>query len=107
MTNRSLLLGCLATMSLVAAVALPTAVWFTRENMVLRVVTIALGVLAILKHRKNIQRLLAGTRTPIAEIADICGFTARRSFYRAFHRWTGQTPAEFRRRAQTDLPQMH
>ncbi|MFM2295175.1 MAG: glycerol-3-phosphate 1-O-acyltransferase [Verrucomicrobiota bacterium] len=47
--------------SIAAGVALPVAVWFTRESMLLRVVTIALGALAIYKHKTNIQRLAAGT----------------------------------------------
>lgn len=53
--------------SIVGAVALPIAVWFTRDNWILRIVTIALGVMAILKHRKNIQRLMAGTENRIGK----------------------------------------
>lgn len=49
--------------SIAAACALPTAVWFTRESMLLRIVTIALGALAIYKHKSNIQRLMAGTES--------------------------------------------
>lgn len=49
--------------SIVAAVALPTAVWLTKENLALRLVTTALGVLAIVKHKGNIQRLLKGTES--------------------------------------------
>ena len=51
--------------SIAAAVALPTAVWFTRESLLLRMVTIALGALAIYKHKSNIQRLRAGTESRI------------------------------------------
>jgi glycerol-3-phosphate acyltransferase PlsY len=47
--------------SVLAAVALPTAVWFTQENLALRIIAIILGVLAIYKHRANIQRLRNGT----------------------------------------------
>ncbi len=47
--------------SILAAVALPTAVWFTQENLALRIIAIILGVLAIYKHRANIQRLRNGT----------------------------------------------
>jgi acyl phosphate:glycerol-3-phosphate acyltransferase len=46
--------------SILAAIALPTAVCFTKDDWTLRIVTIALGVLALLKHRTNIQRLIAG-----------------------------------------------
>ncbi len=51
--------------SLVAAVALPTAVCFTHENLALRIIAIILGVLAIYKHRTNIQRLRNGTENRI------------------------------------------
>ena len=47
--------------SLAAAVALPAAVWLTPNSLTLRIVTTALGLLAIFKHRGNIQRLLNGT----------------------------------------------
>lgn len=47
--------------SILAAIVLPTAVCLTQDNWMLRIVTVALGVLALLKHRTNMQRLLAGT----------------------------------------------
>jgi glycerol-3-phosphate acyltransferase PlsY len=47
--------------SIAAALALPVAVWFTRDDTLLRLVTIILGALAIYKHKTNIQRLIAGT----------------------------------------------
>jgi glycerol-3-phosphate acyltransferase PlsY len=47
--------------SLAAAVALPTAVWLTKDSLFLGIVTTALGLLAIYKHKGNIQRLLNGT----------------------------------------------
>jgi glycerol-3-phosphate acyltransferase PlsY len=47
--------------SIAAAVALPTAVWLTKDSLFLGIVTTALGLLAIFKHRDNIQRLLNGT----------------------------------------------
>jgi len=40
---------------------LPTAVWLTTDSLFLGIVTTALGLLAIFKHRDNIQRLLNGT----------------------------------------------
>lgn len=52
--------------SILAAIALPTAVYVTKDNWALRIVTIALGVLAILKHRTNIQRLIAGTENRVS-----------------------------------------
>jgi glycerol-3-phosphate acyltransferase PlsY len=51
--------------SIVAAVALPTAVWFTQENLALRIIAIILGALAIYKHKANIQRLRNGTENRI------------------------------------------
>jgi glycerol-3-phosphate acyltransferase PlsY len=47
--------------SIAAAVALPTAVWLTTDSLLLGIVTTALGLLAIFKHRDNVQRLLNGT----------------------------------------------
>jgi acyl phosphate:glycerol-3-phosphate acyltransferase len=51
--------------SIVASIALPTAVWFTQENLAVRVIAIILGGLAIYKHRANIQRLRTGTENRI------------------------------------------
>ena len=42
--------------SIAAAVALPTAVWLTKDSLFLGIVTTALGLLAIYKHKGNIQR---------------------------------------------------
>jgi acyl phosphate:glycerol-3-phosphate acyltransferase len=48
--------------SISAAVALPAAVWILPpHNLLLGVVTTVLGVMAIYKHKGNIQRLAAGT----------------------------------------------
>jgi len=48
--------------SISAAIALPAAVWILPpHNLLLGIVTTALGVLAIYKHKGNIQRLIAGT----------------------------------------------
>jgi glycerol-3-phosphate acyltransferase PlsY len=48
--------------SICAAIALPAAVWvMTPHNVLLGIVTTALGALAIYKHKTNIQRLMAGT----------------------------------------------
>jgi glycerol-3-phosphate acyltransferase PlsY len=52
--------------SIAAAFALPFATWFTTQHDIgLTAVMAAIGVLAILKHRKNIQRLLNGTENRI------------------------------------------
>ena len=52
--------------SLAAAVALPTAVWLRKDcPLLLGLATTALGLLAIFKHKANIQRLLAGTESRI------------------------------------------
>ena len=47
--------------SIAAAVALPAAVWVMPNSLALRIVTTALGLLAIAKHRNNIERLFNGT----------------------------------------------
>ncbi|HAO78930.1 MAG TPA: acyl-phosphate glycerol 3-phosphate acyltransferase [Verrucomicrobia subdivision 3 bacterium] len=48
--------------SIAAAIALSATVWvMTPHNLFLGIVTTALGVLAIYKHKSNIQRLMAGT----------------------------------------------
>ncbi len=48
--------------SIAAAVALPAAVWMLPpHNLLLGIVTTALGLLAIAKHKSNIERLFNGT----------------------------------------------
>lgn len=51
--------------SIAASFMLPFATWFTTKDPRLTVVTGAMGALAILKHRKNIQRLMNGTENRI------------------------------------------
>ncbi len=43
------------------------------------------------------KRLLAGTDESIDQIVYLTGFSEPSTFYRAFRRWTGQTPVEYRR----------
>lgn len=59
-------------------------------------------------YRCNLaKRLLAGTDESIDEIVYLTGFSEPSTFYRAFKRWTGQTPVEYRnaRRAVRREPQ--
>ncbi len=51
--------------SITAAFVLPFATWLTGQNLVLIVLTSAMAVLAIYKHKSNIQRLLNGTENRI------------------------------------------
>ena len=51
--------------SIAAAVALPVAICLTQNGLLLDVVSIALGLLAIYKHKSNIQRLRNGTENRI------------------------------------------
>lgn len=51
--------------SIVAAVALPLAVWLTGHGALLIGVSTALGALAIYKHKANIDRLRVGTENRI------------------------------------------
>jgi AraC-like DNA-binding protein len=46
------------------------------------------------------RRLLARTDEPIEQVAYLAGFSEPSTFYRAFKRWTNETPAEYRRRKQ-------
>jgi len=46
------------------------------------------------------KRLLAKTNESIAEIVYLTGFSEPSTFYRAFKRWEGLTPVEYRRRKQ-------
>ncbi len=55
--------------SIAAAIALPAAVWFTRDSVLLGGVTTALGLLAIYKHKNNIQRLMNGSENRIGRKA--------------------------------------
>ena len=53
--------------SIAAAIALPIAVYWTQNNDTLNIVTLTLGVLAIYKHKSNIQRLMAGTENRLGK----------------------------------------
>jgi glycerol-3-phosphate acyltransferase PlsY len=54
--------------SIAAAIALPAAVWImSPHNLLLGIVTTALGALAIYKHKSNIQRLMAGTENRLGQ----------------------------------------
>ena len=58
--------------SIAAAIALPTAVWcLPNSNLFLGVVTTALGLMAIYKHRSNIKRLMAGTESRLGRRPEI------------------------------------
>ena len=46
--------------SVAAAVVLTIAVFFTSEELTLRVITLAVAMLVIFRHRENIQRILGG-----------------------------------------------
>lgn len=59
------------------------------------------AVLDQLRHELA-TRHLADSRTSIGEVAFLLGFSELSAFYRAFKRWTGQTPADFRAQVHTD-----
>ncbi|MGA9526240.1 MAG: AraC family transcriptional regulator ligand-binding domain-containing protein, partial [Myxococcaceae bacterium] len=50
-------------------------------------------------RRTIAERHLGEGTTSIAELAFLLGFSEPSAFHRAFRRWTGLTPAEYRRRA--------
>jgi AraC-like DNA-binding protein len=47
---------------------------------------------------------LRDRRQSVAEVAYVLGFSEVRAFHRAFRRWTGQTPGEYRRAALGLVP---
>ncbi len=47
-------------------------------------------------RQEHAAQLLANPRISIAEVGFLLGFSELSSFYRAFKRWTGKTPADFR-----------
>jgi len=49
--------------SILAAVAVPATSWLLRNQLPVSIVATALGLFVIVRHRANIQRLLAGTET--------------------------------------------
>lgn len=49
-------------------------------------------------RRERAVALLADDRNGVAEVAFLLGFAELSSFYRAFRRWTGSTPAVYRKR---------
>jgi len=53
--------------SIAAAAVLPLAVWLTSDSLTLKIVTLILGLLAIIKHKENIKRLRAGTERRFGE----------------------------------------
>jgi glycerol-3-phosphate acyltransferase PlsY len=54
--------------SIAGAIVLPVTVWvMTPHNLFLCLVTTALGLLAIYKHKTNIQRLIAGTESRLGK----------------------------------------
>ena len=48
-------------------------------------------------RREVSARALAESRHSVSEVAFLLGFNDLSAFYRAFKRWTGQTPVQFRR----------
>lgn len=52
-------------------------------------------------------RLLQGTSLPVEDIGYRLGYTAAGNFSRAFRKWTGTSPAEFRKHGATHVPALH
>ncbi|MFE8071914.1 AraC family transcriptional regulator [Marinobacteraceae bacterium S3BR75-40.1] len=60
-------------------------------------------VLADFRYRLA-RQLLATTDESIDEIVYLTGFSEPSTFYRAFKRWSGMTPIEYRKTAAMDMP---
>jgi AraC-like DNA-binding protein len=55
----------------------------------------------VARHRERLaRRLLARTQEPIDQIVYLTGFSEPSAFTRAFKRWTGETPTDYRKRKQ-------
>jgi AraC-like DNA-binding protein len=48
-------------------------------------------------RREGAERYLADSRLSVGEVGYLLGFSEPAAFHRAFRRWTGRTPLEFRR----------
>jgi AraC-like DNA-binding protein len=53
------------------------------------------------------SRHLANPHISIGEVAFLLGFSELSAFYRAFKRWSGRTPAEFRQSVRTARASPH
>lgn len=57
----------------------------------------------VTRYRERLaRRLLSRTQEPIDQIVYLTGFSEPSAFTRAFKRWTGETPSDYRRRTQRD-----
>ncbi len=55
----------------------------------------------VTRYRERLaRRLLSRTQEPIDQIVYLTGFSEPSAFTRAFKRWTGETPTDYRRRTQ-------
>ncbi|MCZ6829880.1 MAG: helix-turn-helix domain-containing protein [Gammaproteobacteria bacterium] len=50
-----------------------------------------------------LEKLQAGAHTA-SQLAELLGFSDSRTFHRAFRKWTGQTPAEYRQQLDPNTP---
>lgn len=57
---------------------------------------------AVLEHHRleRARAALTDPRLSIADVADALGYAERTSFGRAFKRWTGQSPQQYRHQLQ-------
>ena len=49
---------------------------------------------------KNAKNLLVEDELSVSEISQVCGFLDVYSFSRAFKKWAGMSPSEYRKRMQ-------
>jgi len=49
-------------------------------------------------RQEQAMHLLRRTARPVKQVAQAVGFRSEKSFARAFRDWTGESPAEYRRK---------
>ncbi|HCL7400092.1 TPA: helix-turn-helix transcriptional regulator, partial [Escherichia coli] len=71
--------------------------WFFREF------GLSLGNYLFRRRMSRAAVLLRLTQLPITEIAELLHYSSSQNFARAYHRFTGKTPSEYRRSKNWDV----
>ncbi len=54
-------------------------------------------------RRELAEQYMQQPNISVSEVAYLLGFSDCSNFSRAFHRWTGQSPSDFREQSRTEL----